>query len=341
MTLEQLRVFVEVAGRLHVTAAAAALGMTQSAASASLRALEARLGAALFDRVGRRVELTEAGRVFLPEARAVLARAEAAEGTLADLAGLRRGRLRLWASQTVGGYWLPPLIARFRAAHPGVGITLEIGNTEEVARAVLAGVADLGVVEGEVGDALLVRVDVGSDRLVAVASPGLAVPALGRADWVMRERGSGTRQVVEGALRGHGIDPGGLAVVLELPSNEAVRSAVEAGAGVTVLSRLVVDGGLAAGRLRELEGLGVEGLGAWSGGWWRRFSGLCPEPRQEAAPPCCMGTGGGPGWWRRFSGLCPGNPARRQRLLDLPHLVRGSSPRRPWRPGGAWGRAPT
>ena len=272
MTLEQLRVFVAVAERLHVTDAAAALGLTQSAASASLRALETRLGAALFDRVGRRIELTEAGRVFLPQARAVLARAEEAEQALADLAGLRRGRVRLWASQTAGGYWLPPLVARFRLAHPGIAVSLLIGNTEEVAHAVTGGAADLGVVEGEVEDPVLVRIDVGADHLVAVAAPGLAVHDLASVAWVMRERGSGTRQVVEAALRAGGLDPSRLPVVLELPSNEAVRSAVEAGAGATLLSRLVVDAALAAGRLREVEGLRAE----------RRFTALVHGDRRRS-----------------------------------------------------------
>ena len=116
MTLEQLRVFVEVAERLHVTRAASVLNLTQSAASASLQALETRLGTALFDRVGRRIELTEAGRILLPEARAVLTKVSGAEQALAELDGLLRGRLRLWASQTIAGYWLPPFLYRFHTA---------------------------------------------------------------------------------------------------------------------------------------------------------------------------------------------------------------------------------
>ncbi len=101
MTLDQLRVFVAVAEREHVTKAAKALNLTQSATSAAIAALEERHDVRLFDRVGRRIELTEAGRLFLPEARAVLARAEDAGIALAELAGLKRGRLRIVASQTV------------------------------------------------------------------------------------------------------------------------------------------------------------------------------------------------------------------------------------------------
>src|SRR3982074_3537060 len=107
MTLEQLRVFVAVAERQHVTRAAAVLNLAQSAVSAAIAALEARHGAKLFHRVGRGVELTEAGALFLVEARAVLARAEAAELVLSELGNLKRGSLAGHASQTIASYWLP------------------------------------------------------------------------------------------------------------------------------------------------------------------------------------------------------------------------------------------
>lgn len=260
MTLEQLRVFVAVARRMHVTQAAAALGMTQPAASAAIAALEAGVGTRLFDRIGRGIALTEAGRLLLPEARAVLARLAQAEQALDDLQGLRRGHLALYASQTISGYWLPAWLHRFRLAWPAVSLTLSIGNTEQAARAVLEGTAELGFVEGDVEDPLLARIPVAEDRMVLVAAAGH--PLAGRAAltpadlaalrWVLREHGSGTRQVLETALSETGLDPRRLDVALELPSNEAVRAAVEAGAGVTAISRLVVGAGLATGALVEL-----------------------------------------------------------------------------------------
>jgi DNA-binding transcriptional LysR family regulator len=117
MTLEQLRIFVGVAEREHMTRAAEALGVTQSAASAAI-ALEARHDVPLFNRVGRGIELTEAGRMFLDEARAVLGRAATAELTLAEYGGLKRGTLRLVASQTIASYWLPSRLAQFHSRHP-------------------------------------------------------------------------------------------------------------------------------------------------------------------------------------------------------------------------------
>ena len=132
MTLEQLRIFLAVAERSHVTRAARALNLTQSAVSAAVAALEAQHGVALFDRIGRRIELTEAGAGFLPAARAVLAQAETARLVLADFAEQPRGRLRVHASQTVASYWLPPFLTRFHDANPRVDLSLTVGNTRQV-----------------------------------------------------------------------------------------------------------------------------------------------------------------------------------------------------------------
>ena len=259
MTLEQLRIFIAVAQREHVTRAAADLNLTQSAVSAAITALETRHATQLFDRIGRRIALTQAGRLFLIEARAVLARAAAAETALADLAGLKRGALALAASQTAGNYWLPPLMARFRAAYPGITLTLTIGNTESVAAMVQEGAADLGFVEGGIGNADLAVTVVAEDELLLVAQVPPKTPRKTlRADdlkamrWVFRERGSGTRAILDAALADLGIALGEIDVVLELPSNEAVRNAAEAGAGAAALSRLVVQDAIAAGALVAL-----------------------------------------------------------------------------------------
>ena len=260
MTLDQLRVFVAVAEREHVTQAAAHLNLTQSAVSAAISTLEERHAVHLFDRVGRRIVLTDAGRLFLDEARAVLARAAQAERLLGDLAGLKRGTLRLAASQTVASYWLPPLMQAFRAAHPGFVLELATGNTSEVARMVHEATVDLGFVEGEIDDPALAVESLPGDRLALVVAPDHAWasrPPAGPADlkaspWVLREPGSGTRAVSATALARHGLALTDIEVGLELPSNEAVRLAVEAGAGATILSTLVVALALEAGRLARV-----------------------------------------------------------------------------------------
>src|SRR5258708_15275312 len=141
MTLDQLRVFVAVAERQHVTRAAAVLNLAQSAVSAAIAALEARHGAKLFDRVGRGVELTEAGALFLVEARAVLARAEAAELVLSELGNLKRGTLAVHPTQTIGGSWLTRHPVPFRNKYPRIDIRLTIGNTAKAAAGLHEGAA--------------------------------------------------------------------------------------------------------------------------------------------------------------------------------------------------------
>jgi DNA-binding transcriptional LysR family regulator len=260
MTLDQLRIFVAVAERQHVTRAAAALNLAQSAASAAIAGLEARHGVRLFHRVGRGIALTEAGTLFLAEARAVLGRADAAELILAELGGLSRGRLRVQASQTIAGYWLPRHLVAFRRAHPGIEVQLVIGNTAQVAAAVLAGTAELGFVEGEAGTAMLGSQTVARDQLIVVVAPDhpwagvtcLPPAALTGSVWVLREPGSGTRSVFEAALEGFGVAAGALEVALELPSNEAVRAAVEAGLGATAISASVAAPGIEAGLLHRV-----------------------------------------------------------------------------------------
>jgi DNA-binding transcriptional LysR family regulator len=260
MTLDQLRIFVAVAERQHLTQAADVLALTPSAVSASIRALEDRYGTPLFDRVGRRIEVNAAGRIFLDEARATLARAAGAERVLVELAGLARGALALQASQTIASYWLPPLLVRFRATHPQIDVRLDIGNTQSVADAVREGQADLGLVEGGVDDAALAVDSVGQDRMAIVVAPGhpwtrkrkLTAADLQAARWIMREPGSGTRSALEEMLVEQGADLAALQVALTLPSNEAVRAAVMSGSDVAGLSELVAAPYIAAGLLAKV-----------------------------------------------------------------------------------------
>jgi len=261
MTLEQLRIFLAVAEREHVTRAAETLNLTQSTVSAAVGKLEDRLGVALFDRVGRRVVLTEAGRVLMDEARAVLARTAQAEAAIADLTGLARGHLAISASQTVATYWVPPFLHRFRQRYPGVSVGLTIANSAAVARQIEEGLADLGLIEDEIDAPALTARVVAEDEMVLVTAPGPGAPVgrrltaadLAGLSFVFREPGSGTRALFERALANMGLAPRALRIDLELPSNEAVRIAAEDGAGAAALSRQVVAGALRAGTLVALD----------------------------------------------------------------------------------------
>ncbi len=259
MTLDQLRIFVAVAERLHMTKAAEAMNVTQSAASAAIAALETQHDVRLFDRVGRGLALTDAGKAFLPEARAVLARATAATACLNDLSQLRRGELSIAASQTVASYWLPVRLARFTHDYPQVDVKLTVRNTAVVAEAVEEGTAQLGFVEGRVDGAKLDHRRVAIDRIAVYASP--AHPLVGApvnlamllaARWVLREEGSGTRAMFLQSMADQGADLEGVKIELELPSNEAVLTAVESGPFVTAVSRLAAQPFVDSGRLVEL-----------------------------------------------------------------------------------------
>lgn len=255
MTLEQLRIFVAVAEREHMTQAAQLLNVTQSTVSAAIASLETRHNIALFHRIGRRIELTEAGRIFLDEARAVLGRAEGAELALSEFGGLKRGTLHLVASQTIASYWLPRHLAAFHEHYPKIEVHLAIANTEQAVHSVLNGKAELGFVEGAIANAAISNWPIGHDQLVLIGTEvvkKIDVTWLSNARWIMREAGSGTRSSFEEALRERGIDPAALNIAMTLPSNESVRTAVEASAGVAMLSKLVVARALSTGALYAL-----------------------------------------------------------------------------------------
>jgi DNA-binding transcriptional LysR family regulator len=257
MTLDQLRIFVEVAQRQHLTQAASALFLSPSAVSSSIKALEERYGTALFHRIGRRIELSDAGLIFLIEAQRTLASARAAENTLSELGQMRRGTLAIHASQTIASYWLPRLLVQFSQTYPAIDLTLEVGNTDSVAQAILLGGADLGFIEGDIDEPSLAIEAVGEDQLVVVVAPDhpwsagvpLAAADLVQAQWILRETGSGTRSAFEKALSDMGVQVAAMQVALSLPSNEAVRSAVMAGPFATAISELVVASHVQAGLL--------------------------------------------------------------------------------------------
>lgn len=260
MTLEQLRIFAEVARQQHLTRAAEILHLTPSAVSAAIKTLEERYATQLFNRIGRRIELNETGRIFLHEAEAVLARTQAAELTLSEITGLQRGSLHIYASQTIASYWLPPVLARFHTTYPMIDLKLSIGNSEQVVEALREGLADTGFIEGETDDPFLHKESVATDQLITVVRPQhpwakrmtLPTATLPESFWILREQGSGTRAAFEAYLRDQAFDPTHLPLALELPSNEAICSALIAGDYATVLSALAARPHLAAGTLKQV-----------------------------------------------------------------------------------------
>ena len=259
LTLRQLEIFRAIALRGSTTAAAQSVPLSQSATSAALNELESTLAVRLFDRVGKRLLLNDNGRVLLPAALALLDGARTAAAAFAPQRAVA-GDLRLFASTTVGNYLLPRLLARFYDPQAGTQMQLRIGNTQEVVDAVHDFETDLGLIEGPCHAPAIRVIPWLEDELVIVAAPThdlakaamrrrLTAAQLGRALWLMREPGSGTRESVEQALLARFLS---FPATMTLGSSEAIKNAVAEGLGVSYLSRYVIDDLVAAKRLQIL-----------------------------------------------------------------------------------------
>lgn len=247
-----------VAAEGNITRAARRLSTSQPAVSKQLAELEESLGVALFHRLARGVRLTEAGSILAHHAARIFAAEGAAESELAELTGLTRGRLTIGASTTIGSYLLPPVFSAFHREHPEVKLELEIANTSVIQAMVLDDRIDLGLTEGFIAREQLVAEVVHFDEMVAIAAPGhplvgrgsVHLRELSRFPFICRERGSGTRDVIEAALQKPGV---ALEPAMALGSTEAIKRVVAGGTGVAIVSRLAVEVELTAGRLVALE----------------------------------------------------------------------------------------
>jgi DNA-binding transcriptional LysR family regulator len=251
-TLRQLEVFLAVARNESVSRAAEQLAMSQSAVSSALADLEQQFDLLLFDRVGKRLQLGGLGLSLRPRAEALLEQARALEHGLSNRSEV--GALRVGATLTIGNYVAVPLMARFMREHPDARVSLDVANTEEIARKVSNFEIDVGLVEGELQEAELEVTRWCDDELVVFCAPSHAFAKrrtlrddeLRNAAWIVRERGSGTRQAFDLAM--HGILPE-LQIALELQHTEAIKSAVEAGLGVGCVSRIAVEDAIRHGSL--------------------------------------------------------------------------------------------
>ena len=256
--LVALDLLVTVGGTGSISAAAAVHGVTQPAASMRLRALEKALGLQLLERSPTGARLTPAGAATAQWAGVVL---QAVRGLQAGVESLRdagHGRLRIAASLTVTEYLLPSWLRRLAEAAPEVSVSLQMGNTARVADLVAGAEVDLGFVEGPVPPprvpALHER-EICDDELVVVVAPGhrwtrrrrpLTAADVAAGPLILREEGSGTREVLAAALAGQGLIA---EASMELGSTTAIKAATVAGGGATALSRLAVAAEVAAGQL--------------------------------------------------------------------------------------------
>jgi DNA-binding transcriptional LysR family regulator len=267
----RLKVFRTVAEVMSFRKAAEVLHLSQPAVSQQIRALEEEARVRLFDRAGgdghgSQIALTEAGRVLLVYANRAAATMAEAERALAALNHEVTGELRLGASTTVAQYLLPRILGAFLKQYPHVRMSVVSGNTEEIAEAVAEERVALGIIEGPAMRRDVKTEPMAPDELVLIVNPGHAwaqrkggipVAELGAVPLLMRERGSGSRRVVERALKEAGLPLKSLKVAMELDSTEAIISGVEAELGVGFVSRWAVGKALRLGSVKVVKVAGL------------------------------------------------------------------------------------
>jgi DNA-binding transcriptional LysR family regulator len=259
MNFNHLQIFHKVAELEHFTRAAEELFISQPAVSKQVQELEKSLGMPLFRQVGRKVYLTEAGQLLYSYTSRIFALAAEAELALQELQGLERGHLAIGASTTIGIYLLPPLLGHYKNLYPKIELSLNIGNADEIQERLMANRLEIGLVEGFVTHPELEKTVWREDELVLIVPPGhhlLAKPDLTLAglletapNFILREKGSGTRAVLEKAIEERG-ELANLKPMLELGSTEAIKQAVRAGLGISFVSEHTVKLEVAAELLR-------------------------------------------------------------------------------------------
>lgn len=260
MADRRLQVFRTVARLLSFTKAAETLHMTQPAVTFQVRQLEEYFGTRLFDRTHNRISLTEAGKLVHRYADRIFELYGEMDNSVRELTGDLSGALTIGASTTIAEYMLPALLGDFKRHYPDVTIHLKVSNTEGIVSMVEGNTIDLGVVEGPVSNKNLAVEVCRIDQLVVILPPDHALADVRRlkiADlldypFIAREEGSGTREVIANYVEQCGLDPGSLNISIELGNPEAIKGAVEAGMGVSIISRATLHKEMQLGTLRVI-----------------------------------------------------------------------------------------
>lgn len=259
MNLQNLRVFLKVAELEHITRAAEELGLSQPAVTKTIQSIEHEVGLELVERQGRRIALTHAGRVLQNYTRQLFSLEREMEEALAILRDVEGGEVTLAANTTTGVYLLPPIVAKFRARYPQVSLHIAILNSHEIVEETLNWHLDFGLVEGNPSTlpAGLMVEPFANDELVLVVAPDhpwsklqmLRPTALRENELVMREQGSGIREVIEQALLEHDVL---IHPLFTLTDNEAIKQMVMSGVGAAIVSAMAVRRELEKGDLKQI-----------------------------------------------------------------------------------------
>lgn len=255
-TLRQLEVFLATARLENISRAASELAMSQSAASDSLKELENQFDVQLFDRIGKRLQLNDIGRMLLPRAEEVLSRAAELEQSLSRHE--EAGAIKVGATLSIGNALCIPLIRQYRQRYPDSSISLEVDNTEHISNRVANFELDVGLIEGEINNPALHITRWREDELVVFCSPAhelasktsLSQKDLLDANWIVRESGSGTRQTFDRIMYDVLSE---IKLELQLQHTEAIIQAVKEGMGIGCLSKLILQDAFNKGELIPLQ----------------------------------------------------------------------------------------
>lgn len=262
MNFHQLHIFYTVAERGSFSAAAQALHMSQPAVTMQVQSLEEYFGTKLLIRSTKRMELSEAGRTLLPFARKSLELSQETDAAMAAFSYKLQGRLQLGASLTIGEYVLPRLLGPFGREYPDISIMLKVMNTTQILEEIAGHQLNFGLIEAPVEHPDMVLDSVMEDELklivpsshpLAIREDAIYLEEVLKYPFVLREKGSGTRKVMEDVLLMRGYDPESIRTVMELGSTGAVKSAVEEGLGITMLSTSTVKHETALGLVKMID----------------------------------------------------------------------------------------
>jgi len=287
LNFHELSIFVEAALAQNFSVAARRLYLSQPAVSLQIANLEKQLGLELFQRNGRSITLSEAGKVLLPLAQEALRNLKQIEETMAGLKGVMIGELTIACSTTVGKYILPRLVASFRNKYPDVRVTVHVMSRRVALERLLGGRAEIAIVSAQPAHSEIEGAPFLVDQVILIVPPGhpwadrsLVTPTdLLSVPFIMREPTAGTYEVVAEGLTEHGLNISQIQPVLSLANAEAIEMSVEAGIGAAFISRMVAARGIALGRVVEVP---VAGMALKRTIYMVRHQRLAATPLQRA-----------------------------------------------------------
>ncbi|MGI6226430.1 MAG: selenium metabolism-associated LysR family transcriptional regulator, partial [Peptococcales bacterium] len=261
MLNDNIKIFLAVAEKRNFSKAAKSLFLTQPAVSFQIQMLEQYYGTVLFDRVNRNITLTAAGELLLKYANELSVLQAQLEREMQELTGNIKGKLLIGASTTIGEYILPYVVGCFKKKYPEVDVSLIIGNTGDIESRIQDTTLDVGLVEGPVNGKDLIKEKFLDDELILIAPIGhpltinkkISIFELSKYPFISREKGSGTRHIMESAFKKVGFDPQKLNIIIEIGSTTAIKAAVNNGLGVAIVSKWTVQEMLKQNKLATVQ----------------------------------------------------------------------------------------